>query len=71
MSELINRVNCPNGCKNPIFTESVKTIVENNNRLLNESAGKYPQTRKVKIYNCNCCGQTFELHQNTGGRLLV
>lgn len=71
MSDLLNRVNCPNGCKNPIFTESVKTIVENNNRLLNESSSTVPPIKKVKIYNCNCCGQTFELHQNHNNRLLI
>jgi hypothetical protein len=71
MSDLINRVNCPNGCKNPIFTESVRIITENNNRLLNESAGAPSQAKRVKVYNCTCCGQTFEMHQNPNGRLLI
>ena len=71
MSELINKVNCPNGCINPIFTESVKTIVENNSRLLNESSNGIPSTKKVKIYNCGCCGQTFELHSPSNKKLLI
>jgi hypothetical protein len=71
MSDLINRVNCPNGCKNPVFTESVKTIVENNSRLLNESAGPLAPVRKIKVYNCTCCGQTFEMHQSPNSRLIV
>lgn len=71
MPELMNRVNCPNGCKNPIFTESTKTIVENGNRLLNESSGAAPSIKKVKIYNCSCCNQTFEMHQSPNSRLLI
>ena len=71
MSDLINRVNCPNGCKNPIFTESVKTITENNSRLLNESAGAPSQVKRVKVYSCTCCGQTFEMHQNPNNRLII
>lgn len=71
MSELISKINCPNGCVNPIFTESVKTIVENNVRLLNESSNNHPQTKKVKIYSCSCCGNTFEIYQNPGKGLLI
>jgi hypothetical protein len=70
MSDLINKVNCPNGCVNPIFTESVKTVVENNNQLLVESSFQQPQTKKIKIYSCTCCGSSFELYQNKGNNLL-
>lgn len=70
MSDLINKVNCPNGCKNPIFTESVKTVVENSYQLLNESSNQQSKIKKIKIYNCTCCGSTFELHQKTNNNLL-
>jgi hypothetical protein len=70
MSDLINKVNCPNGCVNPIFTESVKTVVENSNQLLVESAFQQPKTKKIKVYNCTCCGSSFELYQNKRNNLL-
>jgi hypothetical protein len=25
----------------------------------------------VKIYNCSCCNQTFEMHQSPNSRLLI
>lgn len=64
MSELINKINCPNGCNNPIFTESTKTIVENSVTLLNEGPNYQPKVKKIKVYNCNCCGSTFEVYQS-------
>jgi len=70
MAELINRVNCPNGCSNPVFAESVKTIVENNSQLLNESSNQQPKVKKVKVYNCTCCGSIFEMHQRSTNNLL-
>jgi hypothetical protein len=70
MSELLNRVNCPNGCSNPIFTESIKTIVENSHQLLIESSNQQPKVKKVKVYNCNCCGSTFEMYQKNNNLIL-
>lgn len=70
MSDLINKINCPSGCSNPIFTESVKTIVENNSQLLNESSNQQPRVKKVKVYSCTCCGSTFELYQKSANNLL-
>jgi hypothetical protein len=60
MSELINRVQCPMGCKNALFTESTKIIVEGRNPLLLEAQGR----TVIKVYTCQCCGNTFEMKQN-------
>ena len=70
MSELINKVNCPNGCQNPIFTESTKVIVENPYELLNESANQPKNMIKTKVYSCTCCGTKFEIHQNSNPNLI-
>lgn len=71
MSDLINKINCPNGCQNPIFTESTKIIKENSYQLLNESQNQSQNVKKLKIYSCNCCGLTFEIHQNSNNRLIL
>lgn len=71
MPELINKVNCPNGCSNPIFTESVKTIVENSYQLLNESSNQPQKVKRIKVYNCNCCGSTFEMYQGQNNNLIL
>lgn len=70
MSDLINKVNCPNGCQNAIFTESVKTIVENSYQLLNESHNQPQKIKKVKVYSCTCCGSTFEMYQSSKNNLI-
>lgn len=74
MGEIINKINCPNGCQNPIFTESVRIIHENTGNLLNESFnsnGAGISTKRVKVYNCGCCGSTFEMYQNKNNNLLI
>lgn len=70
MSDLINKVNCPNGCKNPIFTESTKIIRENSYQLLNEAAHNPSNVKKIKVYSCTCCGSIFELYQKSQNNLL-
>jgi hypothetical protein len=70
MSELINKVNCPNGCQNAIFTESVKIIKENSYQLLNESQNQQQQVKRIKVYNCTCCGSTFEVYQKDRNNLI-
>lgn len=70
MSDLLNKINCPNGCKNAMFTESTKTVVENSFQLLNESSLQKPNLKKIKIYNCMCCGSTFEVYQKQNNNLI-
>jgi hypothetical protein len=71
MSDLINKVNCPNGCQNPIFTESVKVISENPYQLLNESQNQSKNVKRLKVYSCTCCGLTFEIHQKSNNNLIL
>lgn len=63
---LIQKLVCPFGCKNSIFGESTKTIQTGNSNLLLE--GNIPQTKKIKIYSCQCCGNTFETQMTNEGR---
>lgn len=70
MSELIQRVKCPMGCVNSIFTEQTKIINEGNNDLLLE--GQPTPQRKIKIYTCQCCGNIFEMQdRNSSGRFVL
>jgi len=56
---LLSKVVCPMGCKNAMFSERTKTIQANSNNLLLET-GLLSST-KVKVYTCNCCGNSFEM----------
>jgi hypothetical protein len=67
MSELINRIQCPMGCKNALFNESTKIIVEGRNPLLLEAQGRMV----IKVYTCQCCGNTFEMKQDTNSNKQV
>ncbi len=70
MRELLTRVKCPVGCENPIFTESVRIVMEENNNLLQE--GKRPATKRIKTYTCHCCGNSFDLFENnSSGRMVL
>lgn len=69
MSELINRIKCPMGCSNSLFTESTKVITENSDPLLLES-GKQSKAI-IKTYTCHCCGNTFEMKQQNQGDKFV
>lgn len=70
---LINKINCPKGCKNSIFMESTRTLNEGNSNLLLE--GGHPSAPIViKSYTCQCCGASFEMRQeNTlkAGRMIL
>ncbi len=68
MNELLTRVKCPMGCSNSMFTESTKIIKESGNPLLLES-GKEKKS-VIKIYTCQCCGNTFEMRQPGGKNIL-
>lgn len=62
---LLQKLHCPHGCQNSVLTESVKTITIGNSNLLldNHPAGNIPQTEKVRVFTCSCCGNSFETHQ--------
>lgn len=68
MSDLIQRVSCPIGCKNSIITETVKVISKKANNLLVETSTS-PSVR-IKVYTCQCCGNTFEMAQHPGKKVL-
>jgi len=70
MNELINRVQCPMGCSNSLFTETTKVLNENSNSLLLE--GERPKKTIIKVYTCHCCGNVFEMkQQNQSDRFLL
>lgn len=66
MSDLINRIKCPMGCSNAIFTETTKVIKEGKNPLLLEGANTV-----VKVYKCQCCGNTFEMKQPNSSKQVL
>lgn len=67
---LIENMNCPRGCANATFLESTKTVPQPNSKMLLDSDGQQPQqARKVKVYTCNCCNNTFEIpERNSAGK---
>lgn len=67
MSDLINRITCPMGCQNALFTETTKIINEGNNSLLLENNGK----TIIKSYTCQCCGNKFEMKQNNSQKNIL
>lgn len=66
MSDLLQRIKCPMGCSNSVFSESTKIIKENLNNLLLES-GK-SNSIKIKSYTCHCCGNSFEIRETTSNK---
>lgn len=71
---LINKINCPRGCKNSIFMESTKTLNEGSSNLLLEGGGSGKSPVIIKSYTCQCCGVSFEMRQeNTlkAGRMIL
>ncbi len=68
MNDLLTRVKCPMGCSNSLFTETTKIIKKSSNSLLLES-GKESKS-VIKVYTCQCCGNTFEMKQNSGKNIL-
>ena len=66
MNELLNRVQCPMGCKNSLFTETTKVIKEGKIPLLLEGANTV-----VKVYTCQCCGNTFEMKQQNHNKKVL
>ena len=69
MSDLINRITCPMGCNNSLFTETTKIVNENKTPLLLESDRN--QKIIIKTYTCNCCGNTFEMKKPTSNKFLL
>jgi transcription elongation factor Elf1 len=65
---LIQKMNCPYGCKNAVFGESTKMINENSNLLLE---GNLDKSIMVKVYTCKCCGNTFETKMPHAGKYVI
>jgi len=71
---LLERVNCPFGCVNSIMSESVKRVSVGGSNLLLDSTKSQPAlTEMIKVYNCSCCGRSFESHQpsTSNGRMIM
>jgi hypothetical protein len=69
---LIQKMNCPQGCKSATFLESVKTVINNNSNLLLDSNNQpIQQTKSVKVYTCNCCHNSFEILDNKNGKVIL
>jgi hypothetical protein len=71
---LIQKLSCPFGCKNSIFAESTRTVASPNSNLLFDAQRQAaPTVEKVKVYQCQCCGNTFETHApaTNGGRMIL
>ena len=72
---LLQKLVCPFGCPpSAIFAESTRTVTSpNSNLLLDSRKQSAPVMEKVKVYQCQCCGNTFETHQpSTGnGRMIL
>jgi rubrerythrin len=66
---LIQKMRCPRGCENAIFSESVKVLQAIPSNLLLE--GQSPTIEQVKVYTCNCCGNTFETKEKSDGKLVL
>lgn len=67
---LIQKMRCPRGCENAVFSESVKFLQAVPSNLLLEG-NKTPTTEQVKVYTCNCCGNTFETKEKSDGKLVL
>ena len=71
---LINKINCPFGCKNAMFAESTRVVSSPNSKLLLDSQRSNPSNNQtVKSYKCLCCGNIFETHEKTSnnGRIIL
>ncbi len=68
MNELLTRIKCPMGCQNSIFTESTKIVQKSSNSLLLESEKENKVI--IKVYTCQCCGNTFEMVQSDRKNIL-
>jgi rubrerythrin len=67
---ILQKMKCPYGCESPVFTESVKALETTPSNLLLEG-NKPPVTEHVRVYTCNCCGNTFETKENSDGRIVL
>jgi hypothetical protein len=63
MNELISKVRCPKGCQNSRLSERTKTVTNPSSNLLQEAGVESPSV-KVKVYTCQCCGQSFEMSES-------
>lgn len=71
---LLQRLKCPQGCANSVLTESRKTVSTGPSNLLldNNHDGITPQkTEVIKVYTCQCCGNSFEMHENKSDSRMV
>lgn len=70
---LIQKLKCPYGCSDSIFTENTRTItVNDSNLLLDSSAIPSQVSETIKTYVCQCCGNSFDTHQkNDNGRIVL
>ena len=67
---LIQKMRCPRGCDNAVFSESVKILETTPSNLLLEG-NKPPVTEHVKVYTCNCCGNAFETRESNNGKIVL
>ena len=61
---LIQKLNCPYGCQNTTFAESVKQVNATSENLLLDGGNhniNSTNSTSVKVYTCNCCSTTFEI----------
>jgi len=64
---LVEKIHCPKGCKKATFSESRKTVMNNNSNLLLDSEKNTKPTKTVKVYTCNCCHTSFEMSEDNFG----
>ena len=69
---LIDKIICPYGCSNSVFTESTRTVTASNSDLLLDS-NQRAQTpiETIKSYTCQCCGKGFETHLATANKNIL
>jgi hypothetical protein len=69
---IIQKMQCPYGCKDSVFLESTKRVSENGGNLLLDSSSQDSKVvKQVKVYTCNCCHKSFETPESKVGRMLL
>ena len=69
---LLQKLQCPQGCTNSIILETFRTVQTNgNSNLLLDSVSTPQRTEQVKVYICQCCGNSFETHQKSEDNRIV
>lgn len=71
---LIEKVNCPYGCKNSVMVESFKRVpISGSNLLLDNSNSPSSAVEIIKSYCCSSCNRSFETHNPgiSNGRIVL